>query len=70
MFIGLITVGCSVLNATLYSFNNSAFSQAPGTQLMLSCNLETCNNNHVLKTMCQHDGMWEPDPMSQLCQSG
>ena len=61
-------VGCSKLDDTVsvFDINHSTFSQAPGTEVLLSCNLN--NGDEIIRTTCQDDGRWEPDVSSMLCR--
>ena len=63
--------GCSELDSILYNFMNPAFSQAPGTQIVLSCNLDIhpFHGNHVIITTYQENGTWETDPV-MACELG
>ena len=47
---------------------SSNFSQAPGTNLSLSC---VHNSSIQIVIACQEDGRWEPDPhtFSSICYS-
>ena len=64
-----VTVGCGELNSTLYDTNNSTFSRAPGTELVISC---TLSNKIKFLITCQEDGRWEPDPNNEMdfCRPG
>ena len=58
--VGYLDINSSSLQMSSY------FSQAPGTNLSLSCVHNTSIQNTIT---CQNDGRWEPNPhsLSALC---
>ena len=58
MFLQLCIVGCLGVNSSLLQMSSN-FSQAPGTNLSLSC-----MHNQSIQTIitCRNDGQWEPNP--------
>ena len=57
--------GCLDINSSLLQIRSN-FSQAPGTNLSLTC----VHNQAVLTSIvCQDDGLWEPNPhaFTSLC---
>ena len=60
----LYAVGCNEFDYISFNVNHSAFSQAPGTQITLVCDVYTMIGNVIIT--CESDGRWEPDPESSL----
>ena len=60
-------VGCREFDHFSFNISESTFSQAPGTQILLSCYFYM--DGYVI-TICQEDGRWEPDPDSLRCTIG
>ena len=66
----LYSVGCSKTHDSFSNrlLNASAFSQAPGTEISLLCNIS--DREEIVYSTCLDNGRWEPDPNSRLCQEG
>ena len=65
----LLTAGCREFDYFSFNISDSAFSQAPGTQIMLSCHMYSTVNRDIVIT-CESDGRWNPDPESSPCAIG
>ena len=63
------TVGCKEFDYFSFNISHSAFSQAPGTQIILSCHNMYATNRDIVIT-CESDGRWTPDPESSPCAIG
>ena len=73
MYRGVLTItylipcyiaGCNEIDDGIFNLNHSTFSQAPGAEIMLTCNSDMMVNIIT----CGDDGRWEPDASSALCQ--
>ena len=64
----IYAVGCNKIDGSLFGMvNTSTFSQAPGTEILISCNNSDRENSEIIYSTCQDDGRWVPDPSSGLC---
>ena len=66
----LNTVGCKEFDYFSFNISDTEFSQAPGTQIMLSCHNMYAMNNRDIVITCESDGRWTPDPESSPCAIG
>ena len=67
----VFSVGCREFDYFSFNISDSVFSQAPGTQIILSCHMySTVNTYSDVVITCESDGRWSPDPESSLCAIG